>query len=424
MTSETQTEDTSRTVPLSSLRENDYNPRKDIGDVSTLAESIEKDGLIQALTVRPIDNGTFEVISGMRRLTALREVYGDNRPIEVVVRDVDDETARRLALKENIEREDLTDMEEASAFAREIAIETADGSIISFEEAWSDPLNPRLENISYPSSSNGDIKSLAENLGVSASYVADHILYITLPEPVQNAIDERNLTKRAARMIARIDIEDPEDRARTIESLADDYSAPLTDDDYDDLSDAITSAEEEWERRQKIAEEAVQEYAQLVDKRRDTLIESIEEAGERLDLSVQLSGDIDELAAEAEHIAEVLDEKRNEVSKKVDGYAEERDEYELALERTQQALSAMAAHDDEEECPYCGSDVTVNALGERRDSLTALHEEAEEGMNAAVKTKSAIRELRTDLLSDRTNLLDAREAYNEAREKAEAVNAD
>jgi ParB family chromosome partitioning protein len=84
--------------------------------LAELAESIKAQGLIQPIIVRPIDKQRYEIIAGGRRwraaqLAALREV-------PVVVRDADDHAALAMALIENIQREDLNPLEEATALHR------------------------------------------------------------------------------------------------------------------------------------------------------------------------------------------------------------------------------------------------------------------------------------------------------------------
>lgn len=222
---------TSKTVPLGSLRENDYNPRQDLGDVESLADSIEADGLISALTVRPVGDGEYEVIAGSRRLAALRSRFDDDRPVEVVVKDVDDETARRMALKENVEREDLTTMEEAWAFAREIKVDI-DGTRFNFAEVHGNEVGQvGYDSIPSIGAQNSDVQEVADSIGKSGDYVAQRVSFLTLPEDVHPLIDAGDLTKRAARMLARISIDDSEERAAAIKDIISKLPESMSDDE-------------------------------------------------------------------------------------------------------------------------------------------------------------------------------------------------
>ena len=81
-----------------------------------LAGSIKAQGIIQPLVVRPISDSTYEIVAGERRWRAAQLAGLDMVP--ALVRDVADKTAVALSLIENIQREDLTPIEEAEAFQR------------------------------------------------------------------------------------------------------------------------------------------------------------------------------------------------------------------------------------------------------------------------------------------------------------------
>lgn len=106
-----------RELPVSSVRPNPYQPRTRL-DEAALAEltaSMEASGLLQPVLVRP-RNGTYELIAGERRWRAA-ERLGWSR-IAAVVRDVDDQTLLTFALIENLQRHDLSPVDEAAAYRR------------------------------------------------------------------------------------------------------------------------------------------------------------------------------------------------------------------------------------------------------------------------------------------------------------------
>jgi ParB family chromosome partitioning protein len=105
-------------LPLKQLRPNPFQPREGL-DPETLEElvaSIRENGLLQPVLVRPTDEGDWEVVAGERRYRAVQELGWTHVP--VVVRDVDDRTMLVLALIENLQREDLSPLDEARAFSR------------------------------------------------------------------------------------------------------------------------------------------------------------------------------------------------------------------------------------------------------------------------------------------------------------------
>lgn len=107
--------------PLTSLTPGQYQPRRVFDDASIkeLADSIQKQGLLQPLVVRELKPGQYEIIAGERRWRACK--LAGLTQIPVLIRQVDDETAIALALIENIQREDLSALDQARAMQRLIA---------------------------------------------------------------------------------------------------------------------------------------------------------------------------------------------------------------------------------------------------------------------------------------------------------------
>ncbi|MGO1069886.1 ParB/RepB/Spo0J family partition protein [Lysobacter sp. CA199] len=118
---EAQPGDLLRNLPVDSLSAGKYQPRKhwDEDKLAELAESIKAQGVIQPIVVREIgERGgkTYEIIAGERRWRASR--LAGLSTIPVVIREVDDRTVVAMALIENIQREDLNPLEEATALTR------------------------------------------------------------------------------------------------------------------------------------------------------------------------------------------------------------------------------------------------------------------------------------------------------------------
>jgi ParB family chromosome partitioning protein len=100
------------------LRPGKFQPRTrmDPESIAELADSIKAQGVIQPVLVRPVENGQFEIIAGERRWRAAQ--LAGLAQIPVVVRAVPDKSALAMALIENIQREDLNPLEEATGIQR------------------------------------------------------------------------------------------------------------------------------------------------------------------------------------------------------------------------------------------------------------------------------------------------------------------
>jgi ParB family transcriptional regulator, chromosome partitioning protein len=107
-----------RELVLDALAPGRFQPRvhMDQGALEELAESIRSQGVIQPIVVRPAGNGRFEILAGERRWRAAG-IAGLAR-VPVVVREVPDRAAMAMALIENIQREDLNPLEQASGLKR------------------------------------------------------------------------------------------------------------------------------------------------------------------------------------------------------------------------------------------------------------------------------------------------------------------
>jgi ParB/RepB/Spo0J family partition protein len=103
-------------VPIRQVKPAPDNPRQKVGDVTELAMSIKSVGVRNAITVRRTGKDTYEVIAGARRLAAAELAGLDEVPVSVVQLD-EHERVLTMAI-ENLQREDLTPLEEAAAYQR------------------------------------------------------------------------------------------------------------------------------------------------------------------------------------------------------------------------------------------------------------------------------------------------------------------
>ncbi len=116
--SENSLEDGARTVtlPIEEIIPNRDQPRKQFDDeaLADLSASIAQHGVLQPLLVRPMPDGSYQLVAGVRRWRASR--MAGLTEVPVVVRDMNEQEAAELALIENLQREDLNPMEEALGY--------------------------------------------------------------------------------------------------------------------------------------------------------------------------------------------------------------------------------------------------------------------------------------------------------------------
>ena len=105
-------------LPIDLLQRGRYQPRVDVHQeaLSDLAESIRAQGVIQPIVVRPVTGDRYEIIAGERRWRAAQ--MAGLQAIPAIVREIPDEAAVAVALIENIQREGLSPLEEATALQR------------------------------------------------------------------------------------------------------------------------------------------------------------------------------------------------------------------------------------------------------------------------------------------------------------------
>ncbi len=158
-------------MKLTDIEPNKGQPRKNFDEaaLSELAQSIEKHGVIQPLLVRPLADGSYQLVAGERRWRASR--MAGLTEVPVVIRDLSDEDAMALALIENLQREDLDPMEEAEGYRT--LMETFS---ITQEEA-------------------------AARVGKSRPAVANLMRLLSLPGEVRAMVSEKKLSPGHARAL-------------------------------------------------------------------------------------------------------------------------------------------------------------------------------------------------------------------------------
>jgi ParB family transcriptional regulator, chromosome partitioning protein len=162
-----------RTVPIEYLRPSRFQPRRHIeeGDLRELADSIADKGVLQPILVRrdPEQTDRFEIIAGERRWRASQ--LARLHEVPVIVREFSDREALEVALIENLQRQDLSPLEEAEGYRR------------------------LMDDYAHTQ------EDLAKVVGKSRSHVANMMRLLALPEPVKHMVDEGLLSAGHARAL-------------------------------------------------------------------------------------------------------------------------------------------------------------------------------------------------------------------------------
>jgi ParB family chromosome partitioning protein len=177
-------------IALEAIEPNPNQPRKHFDEeaLQELAESIKTLGVIQPITVRQIDNGKFQIISGERRYRAARRAGLEAIPAFIRPAD-DNKEVLVLALVENIQREDLDALEIAFTYQRMM-----DEGALTQEE-------------------------ISGRVGKKRSTVANYLRLLQQPAEVQAAIRERQITMGHARAIA--GLPEPKDQIKIVRKTVD-----------------------------------------------------------------------------------------------------------------------------------------------------------------------------------------------------------
>lgn len=162
-----------RELPIEQLHPGAFQPRSNFDDdeLNALVESVRAKGILQPILVRrdPVQADLYEIIAGERRWRAAQRAQLHNVP--VVVRDLTDQEALEIALIENIQRADLSAIEEAEAYQR------------------------LIDEFAHTQD------ALAKVVGKSRSHVANTLRLLNLPSEVQKMVDKGDLTAGHARAL-------------------------------------------------------------------------------------------------------------------------------------------------------------------------------------------------------------------------------
>ena len=172
------------TVSISLVEPNKNQPRTRFDDekIAELAQSIKQNGILQPILVTPLDNGGYRIVAGERRWRAARSA--GLKEVPVYIRNLDEKQTMQLALIENVQRQDLSPIEEARAYKQLM-----------------DEYKMTQQEVS-------------EAVGKSRSVIANSLRLLTLSAPVVELVENGKLTVGHAKMIAGLeDAQSQEDAA-------------------------------------------------------------------------------------------------------------------------------------------------------------------------------------------------------------------
>ena len=161
-------------VAISAIRPNGFNPRKhfDEASLNELADSIRQQGMLQPVTVRPAADGNgYELVFGERRYRAATIV--GMQEIPAIISDLSDEEAEEIAITENLQRKDVTPMEEANAYQR------------------------------LMESGRHDLSSLSVQFGKSEAYIRTRLKFASLIPEIATLLETDEITVSVASEICR-----------------------------------------------------------------------------------------------------------------------------------------------------------------------------------------------------------------------------
>lgn len=160
-------------VALANVQPSNYNPRKNFDEASLaeLSESIRQQGVLQPIGVRPIEDNRFEIVFGERRYRAA--LMAGLEEIPAIVMEISDETAEEMAVTENLQRKDVTPIEEANAYQKLI------------------------------DSGRHDVQSLAVQFGKNENYIRTRLKFVSLIPEIAQLLEQDEITISVATEICR-----------------------------------------------------------------------------------------------------------------------------------------------------------------------------------------------------------------------------
>ena len=219
-------------VPVSKIKANPTQPRREFAAeaLNELAESIRQIGIIQPITLRKMDDGTYQIIAGERRWRASQMAGVSSIP--AYIRTADDENMMQMALVENIQREDLNAIEIALAYQN--LIEQYD---LTQEK-------------------------LSEKVGKNRATIANFLRLLKLPAQVQMALQNKEMDQGHARAL--LGLSKPSLQVKLFNEIKEKgYSVRQVEEMVKQLNNGETLTSGRHKLSDKTAKRLPEEYAEL-----------------------------------------------------------------------------------------------------------------------------------------------------------------
>ena len=177
-----------RQVPVGRIEANPDQPRLtfDEASLAELSSSVKEHGVLQPILVRPIDGGRYQLIAGERRWRAAKMAGLETIP--AMIEEIDDDTALEIAIIENLQREDLSPLDEAIMYDR-----------MTSEHGYS-------------------VRKLAQKLGKDKGYIENRLRLADAPPEIRQLVSLRKDTVSHAYELLKV--EDPRKRRRLAAQVA------------------------------------------------------------------------------------------------------------------------------------------------------------------------------------------------------------
>lgn len=171
-------------LPIKELQTSKFQPRKffDLEKHNSLVESIREKGVLQPIIVRKALDDKYEIVAGERRYRAAK--VAGFKSVPVIIKEISNQEALEIALIENIQRSDLSPIEEAEGYKK------------------------LIKEFSYTQ------EDLSKIMGKSRSYITNSLRLLNLPESVKLLLNSGQLSSCHARAI--VNVENPETFAKDI----------------------------------------------------------------------------------------------------------------------------------------------------------------------------------------------------------------
>ncbi|KKN59001.1 hypothetical protein LCGC14_0546760 [marine sediment metagenome] len=376
-------------IKFNQLVPNNYNPRKLFKDAAMeeLKLSIKQVGLIEPLVVRKLKSEKYEVVCGMRRYYALGDLEIDE--VECNVLNLKDIEAVDISFIENLQREDLSPIEEARMYLTRLKLEPEYREYVKKKNIGNSQYFPRPQSDIY--------KPIVKKYSKSKWTMHGRLCLLSLPENIRNAIHLGELELQVAEEISRLrQIKDTKIAQEYMKEIYDDYLVEQDTMSIGELKKRVKNKIDNYNRNEKEQEGIVEERVKEINKKiketnksldqillklSKSLINVINEKSfkevdfSRYKIKEFIFGDKENLTedersnvvGDGESILEFLRETENE-------YADNKEYENISMKITElenkiddiQILFNRVKEKHIVECPFCYSGIKTKAINEKK----------------------------------------------------------